>query len=96
MAQGKPAKQAEWVTCPNGCGARLYYREVQMHVQTVCSERREHCSMGCGELVRFRERSKHKMLFCACRIVKCEYAPACKWSGMHKDLAVHTSNFLSY
>lgn len=88
--------QTEWVTCPNQCGARLYYREVQVHVQTVCTERREHCSMGCGELVKFRERQKHKMLFCACRIVACKYAPQCKWAGMFKDLAIHTDNFLTY
>lgn len=22
------SKNTEWITCPNGCGARLYFREV--------------------------------------------------------------------
>jgi hypothetical protein len=85
----------EWVQCPNGCGAKLYYKEVNMHSQTVCTERKEHCSMGCGELVKFKDRQKHKMMYCACRVVACTYAPTCKWTGMFKDLAVHTNNAIS-
>jgi hypothetical protein len=85
---------SEWVQCPNGCGAKLYFREVNMHTRTACTERKEHCSMGCGELVKFKDRQKHKMMFCSCRIVSCTYAPACKWTGMFKSLAVHTDNFM--
>ena len=83
----------EWVQCPNGCGEKLFYKEVSVHVRSICPDRKELCD--CGQLVRHRERNKHKLLFCDLRQVQCKYAPQCKWRGIARDLAVHISDTLS-
>ena len=82
----------EWVQCPNGCGEKLFYKEVSVHVRSICPDRKELCD--CGQLVRHSERNKHKLLFCDLRQVQCKYAPQCKWRGIARDLAVHISDSL--
>lgn len=47
--------QAEWVQCPNGCGEKLFHKEVSAHVRSMCPDRKEVCD--CGMHIRFRARS---------------------------------------
>ena len=83
----------ELVLCPNGCGEKLFPKEISAHVRASCPDRKELCD--CGMLIRYRERNKHKMLFCDLRQVQCKYAPKCKWRGTARDLHVHLSETLS-
>ncbi|KAJ1472336.1 hypothetical protein T484DRAFT_1840708 [Baffinella frigidus] len=64
--------KTEWVVCPNGCGEKLFYRELTAHCNALCVERLEPCTSGCGAMVRFREKNKHKMMYCGCRPVPCK------------------------
>jgi hypothetical protein len=79
--------------CPNGCGEKLFQRELAQHVRAVCPDRKESCE--CGAQVRYRERNKHKLIFCDLRQVQCKYAPKCKWRGTARDMQVHISETLS-
>ena len=97
ICRASPAADAmasqEWVTCPNGCGEKLFHKEVSQHVRATCPDRKEVCD--CGAHIRYRERNKHKLLFCDLRQVQCKYAPRCKWRGTARDMQVHISESLS-
>ena len=40
----------EWVQCPNGCGEKLFHKEVSAHVRSLCPDRKDPCE--CGMLIR--------------------------------------------